>query len=112
MAHKNYSKISTDLRTSKDFVKPEIKEEPVVPVIEEAKEPEEPEKPKFKIGIVCNCERLNVREEPSIESGIVRVLDKEAEVKVDESKSTKDFYRVTAGDFNGYCMRKFIQIKD
>lgn len=109
MAHKNYSKISTDMRASKDFVKPEIKEEPVVPVVEEVKEPE---KPKFKIGFVHNCERLNVREEPSIESGIVRVLDKEAEVKVDESKSTKDFYRVTAGDFNGYCMRKFIQIKD
>ena len=108
MAHKNYSKISTDLRTPKDFVKPEIKEEPVVPVVEEAKEPE---KPKFKIGIVCNCERLNVREEAKIESGIVRVINKDFELKVDEEKSTKDFYRVIAGDFNGYCMKKFIKIK-
>lgn len=108
MAHKNYNKISTDYKTTRAIPNAEIKEEPVVPVVEEVKEPE---KPKFKIGFVHNCERLNVREEPSIKSGIVRVLDKEAEVKVDESKSTKDFYRVIAGDFNGYCMKKFIQIK-
>lgn len=109
MAHKNYNKISTDYKTSRAIPNAEIKEEPITPAVEEVKKPEAP---KFKIGVVHNCERLNVREEPSIESGIVRVIDQDMEVKVDESKSTKDFYRVIVGDFNGYCMKKFIQIKD
>ena len=78
MAHKNYSKISTDLRTSKDFVKPEIKVEPVVPVIEEAKEPEK----EFEIRLndekrkkIKKGDLIEFQKEPLLEEKIIYEVD-------------------------------------
>ena len=73
------------------------------------------EKPEVKIGIVCNCNTLNVRKEPSLSSSIICSIAKETEVKIYDSGSTDDFYRVSKSDnemrFNGYCMKNYIKIK-
>ena len=65
-----------------------------------------------KIGIVENCARLNVREEPDAEAEVVCVLAAQSEVTINEKESTKDFYKIcTAAGAEGFCMKKFIRIK-
>ena len=63
------------------------------------------------IGVVTNCELLNVRAKPSVKSDVIRTIKKDTEVEIDEAKSSRDFYKVCSKDFNGYCMKKFITIK-
>lgn len=77
------------------------KKEEVVSAEEEAvKEVEE-----TLTGIV-NVKLLNVRKEPSKESDVVEILDKDTTIEIFESESTKDFYKTT----NGYVMKQFIDI--
>lgn len=76
----------------------------------------EPEAPKDVIGVVVECKRLNVRKQPDIKSAVVCVIEADTEVKIDEAKSTDDFYRVLSTSdtkrFFGYCMRDYISIID
>lgn len=69
------------------------------------------EEPVEIIGVVTGCNLLNVRSKPSAKSDVVCTIKKDTEVVIDEAKSTRDFYKVTSKDFNGYCMKKFITIK-
>lgn len=63
-------------------------------------------------GVVCKCERLNVRKEPAANSKVVRIIDKGTKVEIDEEKSTKDFYAVKVNpNTSGYCMKKFLAIE-
>lgn len=60
-------------------------------------------------GVVVNCIKLNVRAEPNRDSDIVCVLDAKSEIIIDVNKSVDGwFYVSTAGNVNGYCMRKYI----
>ena len=108
---KNYNKISTENvvvdseeKSTLDVVKSEevieTKEEPVV---------------KVKIGVVSNCEKLNVREKPNVKSVVACIITKGTEVEIDESKSSREFYRVSSTSktegFAGYCMKKYITVK-
>lgn len=99
MANKNYNRIYSE-------EKKQMTEKPIV---------KEVKKPDVKIGIVCNCNTLNVRKEPSLSSSIICSIAKETEVKIYDSGSTDDFYRVSKSDnemrFNGYCMKNYIKIK-
>ena len=62
-------------------------------------------------GIVFNCPKLNVREEPSTAADIVCVIDNLATVLIDEEESTEDFYKVcTENGAEGFCMKKFIKL--
>ena len=64
------------------------------------------------IGIVNDCVKLNVREEPNKESAIVCELALQTEVMVDQNDSTEDFYKVcTAAGIEGFCMKQFIAIQ-
>ena len=55
--------------------------------------------------------KLNVRKEPSKEAGILCEILLAAEVMVNLSGSTDDFYKVvTTSGVEGYCMKKFISI--
>lgn len=82
-----------------------IQEEEVkVPVIEEISTV-------AKIGVVANCKALNVRKSPSLDAEIVTVLDETRVVKILDTKN--DFYKVEiATDQVGYCMKKFIEVKE
>lgn len=131
MSHnKNYSKYSEKKKVdevvesvddNKEIVEPveennesieNISEEPVVEeaVVEEAVD--EPAVIEPTIGFIDGCDRLNVRKESIKDSEVLCILDKLAEVTIDLSNSTEDFYKVmTSEGIEGYCMKKFITIK-
>lgn len=63
-------------------------------------------------GVVANCAKLNVRAEPKVTADIVCVLDNNSEMEINADKSNKDWYAVcTATGVEGYCMRKFVNVK-
>lgn len=86
----------------------EVKMEPVV--VEPTVEPAKPVAPKPVVGTVFNCGKLNVRSEPASDADIICVLDANSEVKIDMSRSTKEWYKIcTAAGVDGFCMRKFVK---
>lgn len=55
------------------------------------------------------CTRLRVRKEPSIEAEILDEIVNDETVKISNSESTDEFYKVTTGKgLEGYCMKSFI----
>lgn len=129
MSKTNYNKISTEKANAEveEVVVEEATAEVETPVAEETiAEVEAPieETPEgadpgvaMVIGVVSNCVRLNVREKPNIKSDIVCVISKDSEVVIDEDKSTNAFYYVYVSNIvekthvEGYCMKKYISIK-
>lgn len=104
MDKKNYSKVSTAKKASKAKKQEVVKEEVVekVPEVVESVEP--------KTGIV-NCDKLNVRSEPKKDSIVTLIISKGDVVKILED-SDKEFYKVIISNgTEGYCMKKFIDIK-
>lgn len=92
----------------------EIKMEPVPVSVEpiETVEITQPETSKVTIGTVVGCIKLNVRVAPNSMATVAGVLDRKSEVKIDTSKSTDEWFCVcTAAGVDGYCMRKFIELK-
>lgn len=66
----------------------------------------------IKLGVVVNCTSLNVRVLPCPEASIVTVVTCLTEMIIDEQESTDDFYKVcTASGVEGFCMKKFIAVK-
>lgn len=64
-----------------------------------------------KSGFV-NCQFLNLREQPSLESEVLKCLENGHEVLIDESNSTNEFYKVyTASGIEGFCMKQFIDVR-
>ena len=76
---------------------------------------EESPKKESKVGIVANCEKLNLRRSPLKDSdgaNIITVLFPGVAVVIDEDESTSNFYKVITEDgLEGYCMRQFIEVK-
>ena len=76
---------------------------------------EESPKKESKVGIVANCEKLNLRRSPLKDSdgaNIITELLPGVAVVIDEDESTPNFYKViTEGGLEGYCMRQFIEVK-
>lgn len=103
---KNYSKIysNPDVEPKEDVVVEETTiEEPVV---------EAPVAPPMLTGVVTDCVKLNVRKTPAANGMILDTIAKGTEVKIDEFKSTNDFYKVcVASGIEGFCMKKFITVK-
>lgn len=75
---------------------------------------EESPKKESKVGIVANCEKLNLRRSPLKDSdgaNIITELLPGVAVVIDEDESTSDFYKVTTETgLEGYCMRQFIEL--
>lgn len=65
-----------------------------------------------KYGIVANCDLLNVRKEPNLNSEIVTVINKDQKVKIIEELD--EFYKVSLINeiisSDSYCMKKYIKI--
>ena len=107
---------------SKPKTKPEPEEKPVVqeaePVIEgqtmipEVTMAPESEAQAAKLpGIVGNCARLNVREEPNKMADVIAVLEAGSEVQLVSEEQVNGFYNViTADGREGYCMCDYISI--
>lgn len=75
---------------------------------------EEAPKKESKVGIVVNCEKLNLRRSPLKDSdgaNIITELIPSTAVVIDEDESTPNFYKVTTETgLEGYCMRQFIEL--
>lgn len=120
MAKKNYNKMYDEAKEDVIVETTPVAEEVVTdiqPTIEEVAPVEEiptkkPEK-KVKIGVVTNCDKLNVRTNPHPNAAIDLVITKGTEVEITGFKG--DFYSVRKGTttegFNGWCMKKYISVK-
>lgn len=77
------------------------------PMIEEPKV----EEPKFVTGIVTDCVRLNVREDPNSTATILGTITASTELIVSKEESTDEYYKIcTSAGLEGYCMKKFVTI--
>lgn len=92
----------------------ETVEEIVEPVVEETIEEtvEDVVGPVTELveGVVIPA-KLNVRKEAKKTSTAVYILEKDATVMIDLSKSTNEFYKISTVDVEGYCVKEFIQVK-
>ena len=80
----------------------EIVETPVEKVVEN----------KNVIGVVSRCELLNVRSNPEFTADVLTVIPAESIVTIIDVDASLDFYEVLIGDLKGFCMKKFIKIKE
>lgn len=74
-----------------------------------------PTPPAVVTGVVVNCEKLNIREKPSLFAEVLCVINKGEEVEIIEEESTDDFYAVIYGgnksvSVTGFCMKQYIKI--
>lgn len=61
------------------------------------------------IGVVANCDRLNVRKKPHRGSDVLTVIEEDNTVEIDLYKSTKNWYFVkTESGIEGYSMADYI----
>lgn len=110
MREKNFNNEKPDrgLRVTTSIIE-ETAAEPVDQPVEESPKKES------KVGIVANCEKLNLRRSPLKDSdgaNIITELLPGVAVVIDEDESTSNFYKVITEDgLEGYCMRQFIEVK-
>ncbi len=73
---------------------------------------EEEEKADVLFGVVTDCLKLNIREEPSKDSDVVTVVACLEELMIDMEKSIDDWYAVcTVSGLEGFCMKKFVAVR-
>lgn len=106
--------------TQLETVEPEVEDTmiPVAEVIEQViaeelgnVEPEEPIKPEPKTGVVT-ANKLNIRKLPAPTAEVVTVVDKNAKLMIDPEYETVEWFKVcTAAGIEGYCMKKFVEVK-
>lgn len=94
------------------FSKPKVKEAVVKPEEIQNGVTEEVVEPVTVVGVVVDCQKLNIRKEPNAEAEILGTISVGSEVTIDESESNENFYKVcTAAGAEGFCMKKFISVK-
>ena len=105
----NYSKPAIE-KTEKSEVKEPINEAVDICVDDSASSSiPEPEK---VFGIVSDCEKLNLRKEPSKDSEVICVLNAGTELMIDSNKSNEEWLSVyNAEGLNGFCMKNFVTVK-
>lgn len=80
-----------------------IEDTPVTETVEEVAE---------VFGVVTDCLRLNIREEPTKDSAVVTIVTCLDELKIDPDNSTDEWYAVcTASGVEGFCMKKFVAVR-
>ena len=110
MPNRNYTNYS---KPEKKVHRPEVP----IDVNEAVKETEiidpiSPEPKKTVRGVVVGCFNLNVRTGPRKDFDVICEIPSESEVEIDESESFEDFYKIcTASGVEGFCMKKFIEVK-
>lgn len=56
------------------------------------------------------CDKLNVRKKPAISAEVLLKINRGTRVKIDQEKSTKEWYKIVTKGVDGYCMKKFIEL--
>lgn len=96
--------------TEEQNVEPEVEE--TVEVTEEQNVESEVEESTVIIGVVTNCEKLNVRVIPQQYGKIRQVINESSKVQIDKKESTDEYYKVyTESGIEGYCKKEFITIE-
>ncbi len=63
----------------------------------------------YKIGLVYNCEKLNVRQKPKSSAPVICELFRNTEVEINIDGSADGFYKIrTASGIEGFCMKAYI----
>lgn len=96
--------VETPIEEAVDNV--EISEEIVETPVEEVVEN------KNIIGVVSGCELLNVRSKPEFTADVLTIIPAESIITIVDVDASLDFYEVLIGDLKGFCMKKFIKIKE
>ena len=88
----------------------ELEEESLDELVENEVETEEPEEEEsIFVGTVTNCKKLNIRETPSLQGKVLCVLEEGAELRVDKTESTDEWYKVyLESGFSGFCMKAYV----
>lgn len=70
------------------------------------------EEPKPVFGVVSGCAKLNIRNSPSTNGNVVCVVDENTRLMISLAESTNEWYSVyNSAGLNGFCMKKFITVK-
>lgn len=86
-------------------------DENMTPPVEET-EANVQEEPKKVSGIVVDCNRLNIRTKPSINSKPVGNVTVNSEVTINLNQSNDEWLKVITKDgVEGFCMKKYVKIK-
>lgn len=86
-------------------------DENMTPPVEET-EANVQEEPKKVSGIVVDCNRLNIRTKPSINSQPVGNVTVNSEVVINLNQSNDEWLKVITKDgVEGFCMKKYVKIK-
>ena len=64
------------------------------------------------IGVVFGCKLLNVRSKPELDAEVLTIISEESLVTIIDVNASLDFYEILIGDLKGFCMKKFIKIKE
>ena len=74
-------------------------------------EPEEPSKPALTTCIVT-ANKLNIRKLPSPGAEVATVVNRDTELMIDPEYEAVEWIKVcTAAGIEGYCMKRFVEIK-
>lgn len=86
-------------------------DENMTPPVEET-EANAQEEPKKVSGTVVDCNRLNIRTKPSINSQPVGNVTVDSEVIVNINQSNNEWFKVITKDgVEGFCMKKYVKIE-
>lgn len=134
MPNHNYSQYSNN-KKKKNYSKPKVEEIVVEETVTTAAAPAEPVEikmefsemvsvepmvetvetvslPKTVTGTVTGCSKLNVRTKPTIDAEVAIVLNGDSEIEIDPARSTNEWLKITtAAGVEGFCMRKFVNVK-
>lgn len=120
MPNRNYNKmyesdkgpVATDVTSIETVDAAEV----VEPVITETEQPAtsviEKTEPKPHKAIVCNCKKLNVRENPEPKANVIMIINEDDEVTVYTDGSVGNYYSIrTESGIEGYCVKDYLKMK-
>lgn len=117
--HKNYNKMynsgNTEAKPEEPVVLmgPIVMEEPAVVEVPVEVPVEEVQVPAYVVGVVANCNSLNVREHPDRKAEVITVLRAGTEVQVDVGSKLDEWVHVyTVTGLDGFCMKEYIDMKE
>lgn len=90
--------------------------EVVEPVVTEPEQPTtsviEKTEPEIRKAIVCNCKKLNVRENPKPKANVIMIINEDDEVTVYTEGSVGNYYSIrTESGVEGYCVKDYLKMK-
>lgn len=71
------------------------------------------EKEATSVGIVVDCNKLNVRRRPDCDSDVIFTVSALTEVLIEWADTTEGFFKIVTGmGAEGYCLKKFVVVKE